>query len=96
MIILASKSTGTEGKCRSILVQWHSDFLERGQVAAPGRLQEWHAGGGRLAEQTAPGITREAKSLGLGVAVGAVFSASHSSRLRKLLVYIICPGPVDI
>ena len=39
-------------------------------MGAPGRLQKWRAGGGRLAEQTAPGITREVKSLWLGVAVG--------------------------
>lgn len=65
-------------------------------MAAPGRLQEWCAGGGRLTEQMAPGITVEVKSLGPGVAVGADLSASHSARLCKLLIYIICPGPVDI
>lgn len=65
-------------------------------MAAPGRLREWRAGGGRLTEQMAPGITGEVKSLGLGVALGEVLSASHSARLCKLLIYIICPGHVDI
>lgn len=43
---------------------------KRGQVAAPGGLEEWCAGGGRLAEQVALGITRAIKSLGMGCGEG--------------------------
>lgn len=80
---LRIKDARTEGNFRNHVVQWSSNLLERGQVAAPIVLGLWWQSWGRLAEQVVPWCNQISKiplvGIGWGEEVGkwAVLSASH-------------------